>query len=202
MRMDSSDSVTFSKNGVVVPDPSTLLLLSPEECEYAIENMCQLVRYQTVSSLAVMSGEYVKCANYLVEQLRTVIPLSLEEGNNNNNSVYLLPEAPDHSPVVVAKWVGTQPNLPVLLLNSHYDVVPATTTDWDTHTPPFDGIRYDSKIYGRGTQDMKCVCIQYIEALRLIRTRNPNWQPIRTLYFTFVPDEGKFSLEKKKRYNI
>lgn len=45
---------------------------------------------------------------------------------------------------------------PVLILNSHYDVVPAATEDWTMD--PFAAIRKDGKVYGRGAQDMKCVC--------------------------------------------
>ena len=38
-----------------------------------------------------------------------------------------------------------------------------------------------------GSQDMKCVCCQYLEALR--RLVSSGWQPLRTIYLTFVPDE-------------
>lgn len=43
--------------------------------------------------------------------------------------------------------------LPSLLLNSHYDVVPVLLEHWDVD--PFEAVRKDGKIYGRGTQDMK-----------------------------------------------
>lgn len=33
-------------------------------------------------------------------------------------------------PVVVARWTGEQPELPALLLNSHYDVVPVMLEHW------------------------------------------------------------------------
>ena len=91
--------------------------------------------------------------------------------------------------MVVAVWEGADTNLPILLLNSHYDVVPAAADDWTV--PPFAGIRKDGKIYGRGTQDMKCVCLQYIEAIRSIRQLSPEWKPARSIYLTFVPDEGE-----------
>ena len=42
-------------------------------------------------------------------------------------------------------------------------------------------------VYGRGAQDMKCVCCQYIEGLRRLRARG--WTPLRTVWLTFVPDE-------------
>ena len=77
---------------------------------------------------------------------------------------------------------------PVLLLNAHYDVVPAALEQdgggWTI--PPFQGIRKDGYIYGRGTQDMKCVCMQYIQALHKIVGQQP---PERSIVVTFVPDE-------------
>lgn len=90
--------------------------------------------------------------------------------------------------MVVAHWPGKDPTLPVLLLNGHYDVVPADLAAWTV--PPFGAVRgADGKIYGRGTQDMKCVCMQYIEAIRQLHATEPGWQPERDIYLTFVPDE-------------
>jgi len=65
------------------------------------------------------------------------------------------------------------------------NVVPAPDEDWAV--PPFEGRLEDGKIYGRGVQDMKSVCIQYIEAIR--KLHNLNFQPRRHVYLTFVPDE-------------
>ena len=36
---------------------------------------------------------------------------------------------------------------------------------------------------------MKCVCIQYIEAIRKLHAINPSFRPQRTIHLTFVPDE-------------
>lgn len=45
----------------------------------------------------------------------------------------------------------------------------------------------DGKIYARGTQDMKCVTIQHIEAIRRLKESGKRFQ--RTVYLSFVPDE-------------
>jgi aminoacylase len=83
---------------------------------------------------------------------------------------------------------GRDETLPCLLLNSHYDVVPADTKDWTV--PPFAGLRKEGNIYGRGTQDMKCVTMQYLAALQKICADTPGgWQPARTIYLSMVPDE-------------
>jgi len=42
-------------------------------------------------------------------------------------------------------------------------------------------------IYARGSQDMKCVSVQYLEALRNLKKRG--FVPLRTIHVSFVPDE-------------
>lgn len=51
---------------------------------------------------------------------------------------------------------------------------------------PFDA-EIDSKgnIYARGSQDMKCVGIQYLEAVR--RLKKQGVRLLRTVYIMFVP---------------
>lgn len=120
--------------------------LTPAESENAIESFVKFIQFETVSATAPDTGAYKEAASFLIEQL-TSIPC-LDE-------IHYLEEAPDHSPVIVARWKGIEDDLPVILLNSHYDVVPAPREDWTVE--PFSGFRKDGKIYGRGTQDMKCV---------------------------------------------
>lgn len=153
--------------------------LNKEESEAAIQRFQTFLRFETVSQTAPESGAYVKCAEFLVQEMKALKVLT---------DVHLLEEAPDHSPVVVGKWEGKDPMLPVLLLNSHYDVVPAAAEDWKA-AKPFEALRKDGRIYGRGTQDMKCVCMMYLEAIRCLTALQPDWTPARTIYLTFVPDE-------------
>ncbi|XP_063680408.1 aminoacylase-1-like isoform X1 [Bolinopsis microptera] len=89
-------------------------------------------------------------------------------------------------PVIVVKLPGTNPELPSVLLNSHVDVVPVEQDKWIVDA--FSGhITDDGKIYGRGTQDMKCVCIQHLEAVRRIKDSGTKLR--RDLYLSLVPDE-------------
>ncbi|RVE55107.1 hypothetical protein evm_000005 [Chilo suppressalis] len=53
--------------------------------------------------------------------------------------------------------------------------------------PPFSGQISDGKIYGRGSQDMKSVSIQYYEALKRIKEKNITL--LRNVYMTLMPDE-------------
>ena len=67
-------------------------------------------------------------------------------------------------PIFIMTWPGTEPNLPALLLNSHTDVVPVFPESWKYD--PFEAVKEENgDIYARGTQDMKCVGIQHIEAI-------------------------------------
>lgn len=90
-------------------------------------------------------------------------------------------------PLILIKWAGKDPNLPSILLNSHTDVVPSEHQKW-IH-PPFSA-HLDSttgNIFARGSQDMKCVGLQYLEAIRKLKASG--FRPLRTVYLSFVPDE-------------
>ncbi|KAH1098742.1 hypothetical protein J1N35_015663 [Gossypium stocksii] len=89
-------------------------------------------------------------------------------------------------PIVLLQWPGSDPSLPSILLNSHTDVVPSEYSKW-VH-PPFGAhIDEQGNIFARGSQDMKCVGMQYLEAVR--RLRSSGFCPKRSLYLSFVPDE-------------
>ncbi|KAL7534123.1 hypothetical protein ACHAXR_009365 [Thalassiosira sp. AJA248-18] len=169
--------------------------LSTAEAEAAIESFQSIIRYPTVSSTAQSTGAYDECAQYLLSQLKSIPCLE---------DVGILDESPDKCPVVIAKWRGIHEDWPVIILNSHYDVVPAAPEDWTVD--PFAAIRKDGKVFGRGAQDMKCVCVQYIEAIRKLHSINPLFRPQRTIHLTFVPDEevggsGMMALLSSDLYN-
>ncbi|XP_032145942.1 aminoacylase-1 isoform X1 [Sapajus apella] len=88
--------------------------------------------------------------------------------------------------VTVLTWPGTNPTLSSILLNSHTDVVPVFKEYW-SHDP-FEAFK-DSEgyIYARGAQDMKCISIQYLEAVRRLKVEGHQFP--RTIHMTFVPDE-------------
>uniref|UniRef100_A0A4W6DNJ7 N-acyl-aliphatic-L-amino acid amidohydrolase n=1 Tax=Lates calcarifer TaxID=8187 RepID=A0A4W6DNJ7_LATCA len=88
--------------------------------------------------------------------------------------------------VSIMTWEGTNPSLKSILLNSHTDVVPVFQEHWkyDAFSAFKDA---EGNIYARGSQDMKCVTIQYIQAVR--RLKAEGWKPMRTVHLMFVPDE-------------
>ena len=140
----------------------------------ATESFQQFLRIRTVSGEGPKSGAYAEAAAWLAA-LATRAGLSVE-----------IIEPVVCKPVVVARWAGRDPSLPCLLLNSHYDVVPAMEEHWD-HDPWAATLLENGRIVGRGTQDMKCVCVQYLLAVeRLVAS---GFSPERDVVLTFVPDE-------------
>ncbi|KAJ8258323.1 hypothetical protein COCON_G00173350 [Conger conger] len=88
--------------------------------------------------------------------------------------------------LAIITWTGTNPALKSVLLNSHMDVVPVFQDNWkyDAFAAVKDA---EGNIYGRGTQDMKSVTIQYIEAVHRLKAEGKRFP--RTIHLMFVPDE-------------
>ena len=144
----------------------------------ALELFRRFICFETVSASGPSSGAYAECVAFLQKQCESLL-LPFCEG-----TVQVMSPVKD-KPILLCTLEGTDPRLPAVLLNSHYDVVPADIGRWDV--PPFEAVVKDGKLYGRGTQDMKCVCIQYIAALH--RLLSGGWRPRRALVLSFVPDE-------------
>lgn len=101
-------------------------------------------------------------------------------------------------PVVVITWPGaadddaaaaaaTTTPLASILLNSHMDVVPVFADNW-THRPFGADMDAEGRIFARGAQDMKCVGVQYLAAIRSLRRAGVQ-RLRRTVHLSFVPDE-------------
>lgn len=88
------------------------------------------------------------------------------------------------NPIAVLTWAGTDLSLPGILLNSHMDVVPVFPENWK-HEPFGAEIDEDGRIFARGAQDMKCVGMQYLGALRALKKKGVQFR--RTIYVSFVP---------------
>ncbi len=84
--------------------------------------------------------------------------------------------------------LGSEPHRKALQLNSHYDVVPAEATKWTMGDPWAATLTPDGWLVGRGTQDMKSVCVQHLEALHRAANR-AGGSLARTVHITMVPDE-------------
>ncbi|XP_013142888.1 PREDICTED: aminoacylase-1-like [Papilio polytes] len=146
----------------------------------AVANFVEYLRIPSVQP----NIDYDECVNFLKRQANEI---------GLDFKVY---EVVPLKPIVVLTWNGKEPTLPAILLNSHMDVVPVFENSWTY--PPFSGhIDEDGKIFARGSQDMKCVGIQYLEAIRKIKQAGVQLK--RTLHISFVPDEeigGHDGMEK------
>jgi acetylornithine deacetylase/succinyl-diaminopimelate desuccinylase-like protein len=204
----SSNATTMinTDTDVALPcyDPATSPHLTSEDQAASLADLQAYIGFETVSATAPHTGAYRACAAWLIEQWQGILSATSSsstttttntpqpDANRSSDSVFYLPEAPDHSPVVIVHVRGRDASLPVLVLNSHYDVVPANASDWTYE--PFGGSIHDNRLYGRGTQDMKCVGMQYMHAMKYLLRQPENgglWRPQRDIYVIYVPDEGK-----------
>lgn len=92
-----------------------------------------------------------------------------------------------NTPIVVISWVGENPTLPSIALNSHMDVVPAYSELW-SHPPFAAHIDENGRLYARGSQDTKAIGMQYLAAIRELK-KSGVIKFKRTVHVTFVPDE-------------
>jgi len=99
--------------------------------------------------------------------------------------------------------MGEDPSLPSVLLYSHMDVVPTFPEHW-THPPYAAHKDAEGNIWGRGTQDMKCVGIQYMEALRQLKAeKQASGLPFRfrrTVHVLWGPDEELGGYDGMQKY--
>ena len=93
-------------------------------------------------------------------------------------------------PIVLMTWMGTEPALPAILLNSHMDVSPVVISEWSHN--PFAVEIEDQNIYARGAQDSKCIGIQYLEAVRRLKRSKTVLK--RTIYLSYMPGKTRFFL--------
>ncbi|KAL0710733.1 hypothetical protein Bca4012_017711 [Brassica carinata] len=118
--------------------------------------------------------DYTAAADFIISQAQSI---SLQ---------YQSIEFVQGKPIVLLKWTGSDPSLPAVLLNSHVDVVAFEAEKWD-HPPLGAEIDEEGRIYARGSQDMKSVGMQYLEAIRKLVACE--FKPVRSVYVSFVPDE-------------
>ncbi|KAI1733309.1 peptidase family m20/M25/M40 domain-containing protein [Ditylenchus destructor] len=115
-------------------------------------------------------------------------------------------ECVEGKPIVGMTLLGTDPSLKSLSLCSHTDVVPTFREHW-THDPYSAYKDSDGNIFARGAQDMKCVGVQYMEALRSLLEGKPKdvsgkIKPVfpRTIHILWNPDEEIGSHDGAERF--
>lgn len=86
---------------------------------------------------------------------------------------------------ILLRWRGEDPSLKPVLFCAHLDVVPGGE-GW-TVCEPFDGVRQEGRVYGRGATDCKGVIIAQMEGVESLMRQD--FRPRRDIYFAFGCDE-------------
>ncbi|KAJ8920151.1 hypothetical protein NQ315_011811 [Exocentrus adspersus] len=147
----------------------------------AVNNFREYLRIPSVQP----DVNYDDCVKFLEKQAKSLgLPVKVTE-------------VTARKPIVIITWVGSEPESPSILLNSHMDVVPVFEEKW-THKPFLAHIDPKGNIYARGSQDMKCVGIQYLEAVRRLKLQGVTLR--RTLHISFVPDEEIGGVEGMRKF--
>lgn len=132
--------------------------------------------------------DYYKCRDFLFDYAK-------ELGPQFQPWAY---ECVPGKPMVGITLSGLDPSLPSLLLYCHTDVVPTFPDHWKY--PPYSAHKdSEGNIFARGAQDMKCVGVQYMEALRDVLATTGNKPFLRTVHLLWGPDEeigGHDGMEK------
>ena len=134
-----------------------------------ISELLDLLRIPSVSADPAFSGDVLRAADFLAQKLR-------DAGADN---VEICPTA--GYPIIYGEKI-IDPALPTVLVYGHYDVQPADPYElW--HSPPFEPVIKDNKIYARGACDDKGQLYMHLKAFEIMMQQNQ------------LPCNAKFMLE-------
>jgi acetylornithine deacetylase/succinyl-diaminopimelate desuccinylase-like protein len=119
-----------------------------------LAELLDLLRIPSVSADSKYTASVAEAANFVRDRLT-------EAGADH---VSICPT--DGHPIVYAEKI-IDPKLPTILVYGHYDVQPADPLDlW--HSPPFEPVVKDDKIYARGACDDKGQVYMHIKAFEMM----------------------------------
>ena len=130
-----------------------------------LETLKQLVACPSVGADPAMADG--------MEMARQLIERRLDEMGFQNRQ-RLMPDDGSGQPAIFAERLDA-PDKPTMLIYAHYDVQPPDPEDkW--HTPPFDPVEKDGRIYGRGISDDKgpmMIALETLAAFIAVEKRLP-----------------------------
>ena len=125
---------------------------SRDHAERFRHELHEFLRIPSVSTDPAHAADMQRAAEWLADHMRS---LGLDKAQVMPTAGY---------PVAYGEWLGAGPDKPTVLVYGHYDVVPAEMADgW--HTPPFEPVEKDGKIYARGATDDKGQLFIHVKAL-------------------------------------
>ncbi len=118
--------------------------------EDAISELEALLRLPSISTDPAYAADVQRTADWLVDHFKQI-------GIQHAESI-----PTEGHPIVYAEHI-VDPALPTVLVYGHYDVQPPDPLElWDS--PPFEPVRKDGKLYGRGTCDDKGQVFMHLKA--------------------------------------
>ncbi len=160
--------------------PSLLATHQPDQAltDRAVHSLTQAIRIPSVTG---DRGKMKELDRFLRERFPNVM---------DTMDCALLPDGS-----MLLRWCSAQlSDQDPVLFSAHLDVVPGG--DGWTVCEPFDGIRREGKIYGRGAMDCKGIVIAMLEAAESLI--GEGHAPHRDLYFAFGADEETGGLQGAK----
>jgi len=142
-----------------VSDPSAVDTLATTVSSLMPQLEAELAELVAIPSVSV-AGYPESTRPALLEAYAAVVALLEGAGVQNVRPL----ELPDTAPIILGE-IPAPPGAPTVLLYSHYDVVGAgDESKWES--PPFEAVKRDGAIYGRGSADTKSNILMHVGALR------------------------------------
>ncbi len=156
--------------------------------ECMANHLAGMVRYRTISNAdpdRMDYREFDKLHEYLKQTYPLVHSTLSRTAINGHSLLY--------------HWKGnTQSGLEPILLTAHQDVVPiAAGTEADWQYPGFGGEIAEGFVWGRGTEDCKCLILGHMEAIEALIKQG--FVPDRDVYLAYGHDEEVFGHRGAKR---
>jgi len=131
--------------------------------ERHVNELMEFLRLPSISALPAHTGDIQRAAQFLAAEFSRI-------GVQN---VLVLPT--QGHPVVYGEWLEAGPSAPTVLIYGHYDVQPVDPVElW--HSPPFEPVIREGRIYARGATDDKgqvWLIVKAVEALLAAEGRLP-----------------------------
>ncbi|HFC00876.1 MAG TPA: M20/M25/M40 family metallo-hydrolase, partial [Phaeodactylibacter sp.] len=164
------NTISYSSNQIDVP-PIKKITVN----DNVVQRLSDVVKIPTLSyETHIDTAAFVQLHQYIDSTFPLVDSLLEKTTINQFSRIY--------------KWQGRNPNLQPYLLMAHLDVVPVEKESQANWTePPYSGKIKDNFIWGRGTLDDKVCAMGILETIE--RLLKENYEPQRTIYFSFGHDE-------------